>query len=307
MTAALEDLSLLRSFVRIVESGSISAAARTFKVPQPTLSRHLRLLEEGCGVVLLRRDTHSMRLTEAGIHFHEDAVGILALMETAAQRLRGGQTELSGHLRLFATIDAGQFAITRLIAQFLREHPGLTADLGYSNRPSRMIEEGFDAAVVAGSITDDRVVARPAGWISRHFYAAPEVVAGRGAPKVPSDLASWPWVGLAGRQFGLPDAILFEGAKGQGCQLEIRPVLTCEGVTSVREALLAGLGVGVLPDWLARESVAAGRLLRILPRWQAPPLAMHVIHPADRKLPARVRAFTDFATDYMLRELSARD
>jgi DNA-binding transcriptional LysR family regulator len=132
---AFDDLSLLRTFVCIVECGSISAAARRLKNPQPTLSRHLRLLEEHCGVALLRRDTHRMSLTEAGQRLLTDAQTMLAHAQEADQRLREGQTTLSGHLRLFATIDLGQSIVTRLVSRFLQANPKVTAELGLSSRP----------------------------------------------------------------------------------------------------------------------------------------------------------------------------
>src|SRR5438132_27309 len=105
---AFDDLSLLRTFVCIVECGSISAGARRLKTPQPTLSRHLRLLEEQCAAALLRRDTHAMSLTQTGQRLLADAQTILAYADAATQRLREDQTTLSGHLRLFVTIDLGQ-------------------------------------------------------------------------------------------------------------------------------------------------------------------------------------------------------
>src|SRR5882757_6383780 len=132
---AFEDLSLLRAFVCIVESGNVSAGARRLKIPQPTLSRYLRTLEEHCGTALLRRDTHRMSLTEAGHRLLGDARAMLALAEDAQQRLHDDQSALRGHLRLFATIDFGQFTVTRLIVRFLRANPGVTVELAYSNRP----------------------------------------------------------------------------------------------------------------------------------------------------------------------------
>src|SRR5437899_11891838 len=113
--AAFDDLSLLRAFVCIVESGSISAGARRLKVPQPTLSRYLRQLEEEAGAALLQRDTHGMCLTEIGHRALADARAILALAEDAEHHLREDQAILRGHLRLFATIDSGQFITARLI------------------------------------------------------------------------------------------------------------------------------------------------------------------------------------------------
>src|SRR6478736_3734406 len=117
---ALDDLALLRSFVCIVEQGSISAGARYLKVPQPTLSRYLRTLEERCGAALLRRDTRRMNLTRTGQRLLEDARTMLAHAEAAEQRLREDQTSLSGHLRLFATMDLGQSIVTRLVSSFLQ-------------------------------------------------------------------------------------------------------------------------------------------------------------------------------------------
>src|SRR6267143_504929 len=110
-----DDLALLRAFVDIVEGGSISAAARRLKIPQPTLSRYLRTMEERCGAALLRRDTHRMSLTETGHRVLADARAMLALADEADQRLHEDQTVLRGHLRLFATIDSGQSIFTRLI------------------------------------------------------------------------------------------------------------------------------------------------------------------------------------------------
>ena len=301
----LEDLSLLRAFVCIVDSGSISAAARTLRVPQPTLSRRLRMLEEQCGAVLLRRDTHRMSVTEAGKRLHEDAAVLLELAESAVRRLNDDQTTRRGHLRLFATIDFGQSTVTRLISRFLKDHPGVTAELGYTNRPLRMIEEGFDAGVVVGSITDDRVVARDAGKIRRYPVATPELIRARGKVAKPSDLGSWPWIVLSGHQFGDTGKVELLHAKKAPASVRVSPLLVSEGVIGMREAVLQSTGIAVLPDWLAGGDLAHGRLERVLPDWHAPELPVHVIHPGERRLTARVRAFVEFAADYMKSELHA--
>ena len=300
-----EDLSLLRAFVRIVESGSISAAARTLKIPQPTLSRYLRTLEESCGTALLRRDTHRMSLTEAGRRLLVDAQAMLALAEEAGQRLHEDQVVLRGHLRLFATIDFGQFTVTRLLARFMQLHPGVTAELSYSNRPLHMIQEGCDAGVVAGDITDESVVARPAGKVVRHLAAAPELIKKHSAVKELADLKTWPWIAVSGAQFGGTNAITLTSPTRAEQNILIKPVLISEGVTSLREAARMGAGVAVLPDWLAQEDLDTGRLIRLLPKWKAPDFPVNIIYPSQRSLPGRVRAFVDFAVAYMTTEMNA--
>lgn len=300
---AFDDLSLLRVFITIVECGSISAGARSLNVPQPTLSRKLRTLEELCGAALLRRDTHQMSLTETGQRFLADARVVLGHAEQADQRLRENQTTLSGHLRLFATIDCGQFVVTRLVSRFLQQHPKVTASLGISNRPLHMIQEGCDVGIQPGRITDESVIARPAGLIRLHVAASPSLIARFPAAKTPQDLKSWPWIGLAGSQFWSAKEIHLSAPKRAEQTIPISPVLICEGVTSIREAVLSGLGVAILPEWMMQEELKAGRLVRLLPEWSARDLPVHVVYAGHRLLPLRVSAFIDFAVDYMLKEL----
>lgn len=300
---AFDNLSLLRAFVCIVESGSISAGAKRMKISQPSMSRHLRELEEQCGAVLLRRDTHQMSVTETGRRLLADAQAILAHAEEADQRIRSDQTTLRGHLRLFATMDWGQSVATRMVSKFLQQNPNVTASLALTNRPLHMIQEGCDVGILPGKITDESVIARPAGTILLHLAASTALVKSRPVVKQLSDLKTWPWVALEGFQFwSAKEVTLFDG-KGAVDTIGISPVLTSEGVTSVREAVRSGLGVAVLPDWLVEEDLRWGQLARVLPKWHAKDLPLHVVYAGQRLLPARVSAFIDFAVRYMKKEL----
>jgi DNA-binding transcriptional LysR family regulator len=301
---AFEDLALLRAFVSIVECGSISAGARRLKVSQPTLSRQLHVLEEKCGAALLRRDTHAMSVTPTGQRLLADARAMLAHAEEANQRLREDQMELSGHLRLFATIDWGQSAVTRMISSFLQIHPRVTAELALTNRPLHMLREGCDIGILPGKITDESVIARPAGMVVLHLAAAPSLVKKHSVAKELADLKSWPWVALGGFQFWSAKEIKLFARNDAEQMLRISPILISEGLTSVREATLAGLGVAVLPDWLIDEDLRSGRLVRILPKWKTKDLPIHVVYAGQRLLPARVSAFIDFAVAYMTKELA---
>ena len=292
------DLTLLIAFVSIVDSGSISAAARHLHLTQSTLSRQLQSLEDQCGAVLLRRNTHRMNLTDTGHRLLVDARALLALAEESEQRLRSEQTAVEGNIRIFSTIDFGQSVVSRMIASFIQMHPAITTELAYSNRPLHMIEEGCDAGVIAGNLTDDTVVARSIGQIRRYPVAAPSFLSGRRSPRTPADLQAWPWLTLSNLQFGSSNSIELYASRSEQ-RLQIKPVMISEGVTSLREAVRMGLGVAVLPEWLIEEDMVAGRLVRVLPKWQARELAAHVVYPAQRRLPVRVRTFINFAVDYM--------
>lgn len=297
--SAFEDLTLLRAFVCIVECGSISAGARRAKISQPTLSRQLRTLEELCGTALLRRDTHRMSVTETGQRLLTDAKAVLAHAEEADRRLHEDHTTLSGHLRLFATFDLGTWTVTPLVSQFLQANPKVTATLALNNRPLQMIQEGCDVGILAGRITDQSVIARPAGTITLHLTASPALMKRMPTVKSLVDLKSWPWIALAGSQFWNAKEITLFDRDGVEQKLPIEPVLISEGVTSIREAVRDGLGVALLPDWLIKDELVSGELVQVLPKWKAKDLPIHVVYAGQRVLPTRVSAFIDFAVRYL--------
>jgi len=296
---AFEDLTLLRAFVCIVQCGSISAGARRLRIAQPTLSRQLRTLEEICGTALLRRDTHRMSVTETGKRLLADAEAIMAHAEEADRRLHEDRTTLSGHLRLFATVDLGQWIVTPLVSQFLQSNPKVTATLALNNRPLQMIQEGCDVGILPGKITDESAIARPAGVIVLYLVASPARVKRQRAVKELDDLKSWPWVSISGSQFWSAKEITLFDRNEVKQTLNISPVLISEGITSVREAVRDGLGVALLPDWLVKADLDSGALVRILPKWKAKDVPIHVVYAGQRVLPTRVSAFIDFAVRFL--------
>jgi len=289
----LEDLRLLRTFVRIAESGSISAAARALHSTQPTVSRQLRQLEHAAGVVLLRRDTHTMSLTTAGERLLADARELLSLAEVATERLREEREAVRGHLRIVAVLDSGQWIVPRLLADFRRIHPQVTAELHLTNRPSKFIAEGFDCGILVGRLTDRSVAVRKAGEIRRTLVASPELLRKHGTPDTPSSLKRLPWMGVLQPHFYIQDRVPLRRGREQRL-VRLSPVLLMDGVTALREAAIAGAGMAVLPEWLIGEPIRDGRLVRVLPDWSIPLVDVHVVFPSGR-LPSRLRTFIDFA------------
>jgi DNA-binding transcriptional LysR family regulator len=149
------------------------------------------------------------------------------------------------------------------------------------------------------------VIARPAGKITFHLAAAPSLVQSRPAVKEPADLKSWPWIGISHGHFSSAKEIRLFTRHRAGQTLHLSPVLISEGVSSTREAVRTGLGVAVVPDWLIREDLLSGQLVRVLPHWNAKDLPVHVVYLGARLLPTRVRAFIDFAVSYMTKEFGS--
>jgi DNA-binding transcriptional LysR family regulator len=290
----LEDLQLLRAFVRIVECGGISAAARTLNTTQPTLSRQLRQLERAAGIPLLRRDTRTMNLTDAGRRLFEDARQILDLAEQAGQRLRAEKDMLRGHLRVVAVVDLGQWIVSRLLALFQQTHPHITAELHLINRPCNFIEEGFDCGVMAGRITDTSVTARRATELNRMLVASPRLLQEKGPIRTPADLKRLPWMGLVQPHFYLRDQVTLTRGKEQST-VKLKPVVLLDSVTALREAAIAGSALTVLPEWLLGDTLTTKKLMPVLPDWSISSADVNVVFPTSRHLPERVRAFVDFA------------
>ncbi|HEY1173519.1 MAG TPA: LysR family transcriptional regulator [Verrucomicrobiae bacterium] len=295
----LDDLRLLRAFVRIVESGNISSAARVLNVSQPTLSRQLRQLENVVGVPLIRRDTHTMSLTQAGRTLLHDARNLLGLAESAAERLHEDRVVPRGHIRVVSVVDFGQWIVTKVLARFCETNPEITGELHLLNRPTKFVEEGFDCGISVGEPTDKSVVARKVCTLKRHLVASPKLLARRHTqPKSPSDLRDIPWLGILQPHFYARDRLTLH-RENKSCTVTVKPVMLLDGVTALREAARAGAGFTMLPAWLIHQELAAGVLVPILPEWTMSELDLHVVHLPHQRLPGRVRGFVD----YCLREI----
>jgi DNA-binding transcriptional LysR family regulator len=166
-----------------------------------------------------------------------------------------------------------------------------------------MLREGCDIGILPGKITDESVVARPAGTIVLHLAAAPSLVKKHPVAKEPADLKSWPWISMSGYQFWSSKEVTLVTRDGVEQTLPISPILISEGLTSVREATRTGLGIAILPDWLIDEDLRSKQLVRVLPRWKMT-RPLHVVYAGQRLLPARVSAFIDFAVAYMTKKLA---
>ncbi|MCC7374937.1 MAG: LysR family transcriptional regulator [Verrucomicrobiales bacterium] len=289
----LDDLDLLRTFVRIAECGGISSAARAMGFNQPTVSRRLRQLERSAGVDLIRRDTRTMSLTSAGRQLLEDARGLLEMAEAAHQRIRGDRDAIRGHLRIVAVVDFGQWIVARLLAEFRSIHPGVTAELHFVNRPVRFIEEGFDCGILVGDAIDPMVTSRMLAPLERCLVASPSFLESIPTPKRPADLGELPWLGIVQPQFYARDRLTLRRGK-QEIAISLKPVLLFDGVTAAREAMLAGGGIAMQPMWLIRDDLRAGRVAPVLRDWEVAPIPAQIVYPAARVHPARVRVFVDF-------------
>lgn len=297
-SAGLTDrIELMYTFVRIVEAGSMSAAAQQMGTSQPTVSRRLQVLERSLGLRLLHRSTHAMKLTEDGERCFERAKDLLADWSAFEADLRGAGIEAEGHLRVVVPHAFGQQHLVTPLAAFMRSHPNVTVEWLLHDRGPDFVAEGIDCAIQVGVVSDPSAVVIRVTEIPRIVVAAPALLERSALPTSVADLDRLPWLAL--QQFYRKEITLRHGATGASQRCQFRPRLLTDSLYALRSAALLGLGVAVTSAWLVDDDLANGKLVRLLPDWQAEPLPVYLMYPYARFYPAKLRRFIDVMREAM--------
>lgn len=285
-TAWTDKLKRMALFAEIVDSGSLSAAARRVGSTPSAVSQQLRLLEEALGLVLLHRSTRRLALTEAGERYYPACAAMVAQARSADQALERLRDEPEGELRLAAPIGFGELLASAL--EPLRRHPRLRLHLLLDDTPIDLIGERVDLALRVGRFTDSSLVARRLGELQRQLCAAPRYLAERGWPRHPGELAGHDWLGLPPRGTAV-DTLSFQGPQGEREEVRVEARLLASQVTALQAMALAGWGlyVGMADD--VRQALAEGRLAPVLPDWRLEPAAVFAVTPRRGEQPAKVR------------------
>lgn len=282
-------LELMQTFIRIVDAGSLSSAAAQMGTTQPTVSRRLQALERSLGLRLLQRSTHAMKLTEDGERCYERAKELLANWEMLEADLRGAGDEPEGTLRVVVPHAFGQQLLVGPLTEFLARHARVAVEWLLYDRAADFIADGIDCAIHVGEVHDPSVVAIRVAEVPRIVVAAPSVLAGLPMPAHPDELARLPWLSL--RTFYRNEVSLTHVDTGEVQPVGFHPRLSTDSLYAIRSAAVNGLGVCVASSWVLREDILRGRLLHLVPHWQAAPLPMYLVYPHARFHPAKLRTF----------------
>ncbi|HVG85342.1 MAG TPA: LysR family transcriptional regulator [Polyangiaceae bacterium] len=288
------DLNDIALFVKVIDKGGFAKAAREVHLPTSTVSRAVARLEETMGARLIHRTTRSVSATEEGRTLYERSARPLLELEAAARAGELGRGQPKGTLRLTAPNDLGTAFLADAIVEFTARYPAVSVDMVLSNRTVNLVEEGFDLAVRAGSAPSaSSAIARKITSLESELFAAPGYVERHGVPSKLADLAKHSLVLFRPRD-GVSQWKLWgpDGAQ----TVEARGRIGCDDFNFVRSAVLAGGGVALLPRIIVAQDLAAGRLVRVLPRYESRGAALYLLYPSARQLPARVSAFRDFLT-----------
>ncbi len=284
-------VELMQTFVRIVEAGSLSAAATLLGTTQPTVSRRLQMLERSLGLRLLQRSTHRMKLTEDGERCFVRAKELVTSWEAFEADLRGTGDDPEGTLRVLVPHAFGQEMMIGPLADFLERYAGMKVHWFLQDREPDFIAEGIDCAIHVGELRDPSNVAISLTDVPRIVVASPDVLRGHPLPSHPSDLASLPWLSLT--TFYRNDITLTHEQTHETARVTFDPRMSTDNLYALRSAALRGLGVAVCSAWLMAEDVAQGRLIQLMPPWRSTALPMYLIYPYAKYYPARLRRFIE--------------
>ncbi|PSN09798.1 LysR family transcriptional regulator [Siccibacter turicensis] len=293
----IDRLELMMTFVRIVESGSLSAAALLLGTTQATVSRRLQTLETLLGAKLLLRSTHAMKLTDDGERCFHHSQALLAGWQNLEDELKNADEEPVGVLRVRAPHAFGQEQLLVPLTEFLMAHSKLSVEWMLNDKSVDFLAENIDCAIQVGTETDPANVSVLLAEVPRIVIASPELLARYPEVKEVKDLAALPWVALS--TFYQHEVTLTHAATAEVYRLPIAPRLSSDSLYAVKGAALTGLGAAVVSAWVVRDELEQGRLVNLLPDWQADMLPVRLVYPHARYQPARLCKFLALMREVM--------
>ncbi|MCY1019962.1 LysR family transcriptional regulator [Pyxidicoccus sp. MSG2] len=283
----MHSLANIDAFVRTVEDGDFTRAARRLAVTASAVSRRIARLEEELGVRLFQRTTRALRLTEDGRDFYARCQRILAELDEARESLARSRSRPTGLLRVEAPQVIGQLVLTPALPRFLEAYPGVELHLTLRDEVVDPITEGADVLIRMGQLTDSRLVARKLAVARLVAVASPAYLQRHGTPVAPTDLARHQCLGF------LRQGVTGEWRFKDGRVVPRGAFHVSQGAT-LRDAAVMGLGIAWMMDFMVARELATGALVTVLDAHACEERPIHALHPPNRHLPSRVRVFLDF-------------
>ncbi len=291
----MEGFGAIPVFVAVVENSGFSAAARTLGISKSAVSKRINQLEKHLGVRLLHRTTRKLSLTEAGERYFEHAAQALAAAGQAEDAVTELQGEPQGNLKISSPMSFGRLHVAPLIPKLLQRYPKLRIDLVMDDRKVDLVAGGFDVAIRAGNLPDSTLIARKLAPVRQVLSASPDYIDRYDRPGTPAELSGhncvlysyssdadkWTLIGEGG-----PEIVTVSGS------------YQVNNSEALLEALREGIGIGRLPTFVAGPDLKTGRLVKLLESYRLPDFTVYAVFPERQYLPAKVRAFLDFATEH---------
>jgi DNA-binding transcriptional LysR family regulator len=291
----LDDVGI---FVRVVQAGSFTKAAATLGLTKSTVSARVMALEQAVGVTLLHRTTRAMSLTNDGAAFFAASSAALDAVEAAAAEASHGRGELQGIIRVTAPAGLGTHLLPKFIADFLQSHRALKLKLSLTNRFVDLIGEGIDVAIRAGALEDSGLSQRRIGTSSFSLYASRSYLKRHGMPKDPEHLSkhrrlSFEALGNVWKLVRGKETVTVQGDAH----------VVADDLVAIKEMAAAGIGVALVPAFIATEDVKHNRLAPVLREWRAHETGVYIVLPGHKIRHPRIQAFVNAAAEWLSQRL----
>ncbi|OUI81160.1 transcriptional regulator [Gluconobacter sp. DsW_056] len=284
----------MATFIRVVDTGSFSAAARQLGVGQPAVSKTIAQLEARLQVSLLIRSTHGLTPTEAGQNFYERARNAIQEADEAELAAKGAGAGLSGRLRVSAATTFARLHIIPKLPLFLAQNPHLTVEIILDDRMIDLVAEGVDISLRMGTLADSTAVARRVATGGRSVLATPAYLKRAGIPQSPADLATHEAIIYS----QLPSLWSFL-RDGAAVSVSVSGRLKVSAAEGIRAAVLADMGLTIASDWMFAPELEDGAVVRVLEAWSLASIDLWAVFPAGRMMTAKARQFADFVESIM--------
>ena len=292
----MDRLTAMEAFVRVVDAGSFSGAAKQLRVGQPAVSKTVAQLEDRLGVRLLLRSTHRLTPTEAGRNFYERAKRAIEEADEAELAARGTAATLSGRLRVYAPVTFTRLNVMPRLSIFLVQHPSLDIDVVLDDRDIDLVAAGVDVALLIGRLADSAATTRKIGQCRRRVIGTPAYFEATGVPQIPADLLAHQAIVYEQRD-GRPTRAFRQGTSETNVTVSGR--LRVSAMEGVREGVLAGLGFAIASEWAFAPELKSGSVISVLNDWSLPAVDLWAVFPTGRQASAKARAFASFIESQM--------
>ncbi len=289
----MDRFKLMKLFVRIVETGSFSAVARELEMLQPSVSKHMNMLEQSLGVRLLNRTTRKISLTDAGREYFERCQRIIDDVNELETEVLGLQNKPTGTLRISSPVAFGQIYMLPLLLAFRNQYEGMGVDLSLDDRYADLVQEGFDVAIRFGELEDSQLVARHIGSSARVCVASTSYLSKHGVPQAPNELKNHNCITYTHL---FSSVWPFRDAKGL-VSIKVGGNFRANSGYAIRDAVMNDVGIALVPALLVKEEIESGTLVSILNDYAPDPIRISAVYPSTRLIPRKVKLFVDFIKD----------
>lgn len=291
----MEDLAYLVTFARVVKAGSFAGAAKRLKVTSSVASKHVAKLEQALGVRLLNRSTRKISLTEAGAAYYEHCARIVEEIESSKRAIAELQAVPRGLLKVTAPVTFANTRLGPILREFFARYPEIQIDLNASNRITDLAEEGYDVAIRIARTLPPNVVARELRRVRWHLCASPEYLEREGVPQHPANLSRHNCLKFSGPG---QNSVWHFVRGSDRVEVPVQGSLQCNTAEALHDLVLAGLGITLLPGYMAGKDIQDGKLRPLLADWEIESGSnLYAVYLPTRYLAPKVRVFVDFLVE----------